>query len=160
MKTLKAQPLTHEAFHKYGDFANMVPEVFYDQYLDLCRMDFGRPYQDVTFSVLLSKYDGSGEMIAEMAEYHSWTGQGTMPIDGDVIMYVARPTTGDCPLDEFEAFYVPMGTMVSFNPGVWHATPLAINKEVHNLLVFPRRTWVNDVFFYNFTDEEKIKIEL
>jgi len=59
--------------------------------------------------------------IIDSIEYHSNTGEGMLPLDGDVVLYFAPATAnGETPLDDFEAFIVPKGTMVTIRAGVWH----------------------------------------
>ena len=158
MRTLTAKPLTRDAFYKYGNFCNLVPEELPDANLDQISLDLGRPFQNVAFSML--RIYPEKEIIAPMAERHDWTGQGILPLDGDVVIYVARPTASpdDCPVEKMEAFYVPKLTMITLNPGVWHFTPYS-NKEVVNvMLTLPNRTWAHDVVFYGFSEEEKFRI--
>lgn len=158
MRTIKAQKLTHEAFHTFGTFADFVPAEMPDVNMDLVTLDMGRAYQNASFSLI--KAQPSPHNVAVMGEYHSWTGQVFLPMDGDVLLYVARPTTGQCPVDKMQAFYVPQGTMVAVRPGVWHFSPIAVKDPVHVMLSLPQRTWANDVSFYGFTEEEKFAIEL
>ncbi len=158
MKTLKAQKLTREAFHPYGDYCNLTPETMPDANLDQINLDMGRPYQNVSFSML--RVMPSKEIIAPMSECHDWTGQGILPLDGDVVIYVGRPTAGDCPVEKMQVFYVPKYTLITIKPGVWHFTPYTTKTPVNTLLVMPCRTWAHDVTFYTFKEEEKFKIEM
>lgn len=156
MRTIKAQPLTRDAFHQYGDYCNLVPEQLPDANLDQISLDMGRPYQNVAFSVI--KVVPVEEIVAPMAECHEWTGQMILPLDGDVVLYVARPTAGECPVEKMEAFYVPKLTLITIKPGIWHFTPYTTKTPVNTLLALPNRTWSHDVTFYTFKEEEKFKI--
>lgn len=158
MRTIQAEKLTHDAFHTFGDFANMLPEQIPDVNMDQVLLDMGRPYENCAFSLIRAQVSENNTAI--MAEYHSWTGQAFLPLDGDVLMYVARPTTGDCPIEKMRAFFVPKGTLVVVKPGVWHFTPLAVDHPVNVMLALPQRTWANDVTFYGFKDEEKFQINI
>jgi ureidoglycolate lyase len=158
VRTIKAQALTHESFHFFGSFADFLPEKIPDINLDLLTLDMGRPYEMASFSLIRAQ--PAPQNIAVMSEYHSWTGQIFLPLDGDVLLYVARPTTGECPVEKMQAFYVPQGTMISIKPGVWHFSPLAVKNPVNVMLALPQRTWANDVTFYSFTEEEKFAIEI
>lgn len=159
MRTIKAQALTREAFHRYGDFCYLTPETLPDANLDQIDMDMGRPYQNVSFSMI--RVMPCEEIIAPMAERHDWTGQAILPLDGDVIIYVARPTAAadDCPTEKMQAFIVPKLTMITLKPGVWHFTPYSTTGPVNTLLALPCRTWAHDVVFYGFKEEEKFRIE-
>lgn len=158
MRKIKAEKLSHEAFHFYGDFADMIPEQLPDMNMDQVLLDLGRPYENCAFSLIRSQVCENNTAI--MAEYHSLTGQAFLPMDGDVLLYVARPTTGDCPIEKMRAFYVPKGTLVVVKPGVWHFTPMAVERPVNVMISLVQRTWANDVTFYGFKDEEKFQIEI
>lgn len=158
MRTIKAQSLTHDTFHFFGTFADFLPEEMPDMNMDQVTLDMGRPYQIASFSLIRAK--PSPGNVAVMAEYHSWTGQLFLPLDGDTLLYVARPTTGDCPVEKMQAFYVPKGTMIAIKPGVWHFTPLAVKDPVNVMISIPQRTWANDVTFYGFSEAEKFAIEI
>jgi ureidoglycolate lyase len=87
------------------------------------------------------------ELKIDVSEFHSSTGEGNMPLDGDIYIHVAPPTAGaDVPLDELEVFLVPQGTAVVIKPGVWHHAPFATEKgaTVNTVILLPQRTYAND----------------
>ncbi|MDD4796276.1 MAG: ureidoglycolate lyase [Eubacteriales bacterium] len=160
MRSIKAQPLTRDAFRKYGDFCNLLLDGPGGFTPDMIETNMGRPYQGASFAICRTL--PAEQMVVRAAEYHTWTGEGIIPLDGDVVIHVGKAVSprAKCPIEDMEAFYIPKGTMVTLNPGVWHMAPFSVNCPVNNVIVLPRRTYANDCEFYFFTDEEKFAIEL
>jgi ureidoglycolate lyase len=93
-------------------------------------------------------------------EYHTFTGEGILPLDGDIYVHLAPPTPkGVIPMDKVEAFFVPKGTLLSIRMGVWHGAPFAAGSEPVNVMcVLPERTYANDGYFHMVPEDEQIKI--
>lgn len=163
MRKIKLQKLSCEAFAKYGAYANLIdpqacklgeePSEFFR---DMVRFS-GVPDKTTTFSV--SRVCKRPWLI-DCIEYHTDTGEGMLPIDGDTVMYFAPATgNGDIPLDRFEAFLVPKGTVVSIYPGVWHCGAFPYNSDrVNVLIVLPERTYANDCAFHKLSAQDQIEI--
>ena len=160
MRQIKAQKLTAEAFSKYGSFYDLVnPEgcslgAFYNDKVAL-------PVSGqvpVTFSSL--KMEKPEKLIVDAAEFHNYTGEGILPLDGDVVIHVAPPTKEPVP-ELTEAFIVPKGTVVKLNTGVWHLAPLPIKEDVvHILIVLPERVYANDCTVVEYPEEDQMEIIL
>lgn len=164
MKERKVQPLSRDTFEKYGSFHSMVQ-------MDSERL--GPPPVEFYRDILQTDLHGCNPgfsvtrisprpLVAEKFEYHSYTGEAFMPVDGDVIIHIAPAGKKEpVPYEKTEVYLVPKGTMVSMRPGVWHAAPFAAGNEVvHVLVVLPERTYANDCEVVVFPEEEKIKIKL
>ena len=93
-------------------------------------------------------------------EYHSFTGEGILPLDGDVYVHLAPPSPKSViPKDSVEVFLIPKGTLLTIRMGVWHGAPFAVGTERVNVLcVLPERTYANDGFFHMVPEEEQMKI--
>lgn len=161
MKTIKVQNLTSINFAKYGTYADLLnpngekigasPVEFFRDMAQLKSLQVN----SASFSVCRVT---KREMIIECSECHNFCSEGSIPLDGDVIIYVAPATCGDIPEDKIEAFFVPKGTFVSLNPGVWHQAAYPVDNEAVNVaIILPERTYVNDCKVVNL--KEKIKIE-
>lgn len=161
MRSIKAQALNREAFRKYGDYCNLLLEGPGGFTPDMIETNMGRSYQGASFAICRTLPSEDGQMLVRAAEYHSWTGEGIIPLDGDVIIHVGVPVSprAKCPTETMEAFYVPKGTMVTLNPGVWHMAPFSVDCPVNSIIVLPRRTYANDCEFYFFPEEEQFTIE-
>jgi len=156
--------LSWDNFNQYGSFANMVnPDAYKiggeptEFFRDIVLLNLGQsgPVGLSTCRVL------KRPLVITAIEYHDHTGEGMLPLDGDVILYFAPASPkAAMPLDEFEAFRVPMGTAVTIKPGVWHCGPFADGKDCVNvLIILPERTYANDCVSFDLTEEQQITIE-
>lgn len=162
MKKLRIQKIEKETFEKYGNFQSLTnlsqerlgpPPVEF--FRDILQAELN--YRNPSFSVTRVS---PREMTAEKFEYHNFTGEAFMPLDGDVVIHVAPAgKKGAVPYDKIEAFLIPQHTLIVIKPGVWHAAPFAKeNHTVHTLVVLPERTYANDCEVVLFSKEEKISL--
>jgi ureidoglycolate lyase len=168
MRTIKAQPLSFEAFQKYGVFQNLLdteglakksllpPFGFFP---DMITLDFDSRSLP-TVSVCHVKK--SEKNLGSFLEAHQHTCEGLLPLDGDVIIFVGAafgdPKTFSAA--NLEAFIVPKGTFVKLNSMVLHGTQYPVSDpEVHILCMLPARTFQNDMLANMITsDEERAEI--
>lgn len=160
MRTIKVKPLTAENFKHYGSFASMVnpqgPSVG-DFYRDQVEFPVSGNLP-IGFSPFISRKPE--KMIVTTAEYHDTTCEGVLPLDDDVILHVA-PASKDPVPELTEAFYVPSGTFVKLNVGVWHLAAFpAHNDLVHILIALPERTYKTDCVVVDYKEEDYIEIEM
>lgn len=160
MRIIKAKPITAENFKPYGSFTDLFnPEGYSlgEFYQDRLMMHSSGQMQ-VAFSPLL--VHKPEKMIVDTAEYHNYTQEGVLCLDDDVIVHVA-PAGKEAVPEQTEAFFIPKGTMVLLNAGVWHLSAIPVNKELaHVLIVLPERTYQNDCIVVNYPQEQWIEIEL
>jgi ureidoglycolate lyase len=164
MHSVRAQPLTSEAFAPFGTFRDLIgatgphlgapPITFYRDLLPL--EQGGKP---PVFSICRVT---PRDFVMEVMEYHSHTGEGILPLDGDVLVQVApaTPRAAAFPTAETQVFHVPMGTMLAIRPGVWHHAPFVIGDAAVNVvIVLPERTYANDTTYLPLEGDMKIHIE-
>ncbi|HEX2939265.1 MAG TPA: ureidoglycolate lyase [Ruminiclostridium sp.] len=161
MKTIKVQKLTQEAFAKYGVFADMIHpqgEKFGEAPVEFFRdMVQLKSFHVNSTSLSVCRVTNRDNVI-EVSESHSYCSEGSLPIDGDIIIHVAPAAAGDVPEDKIEAFLVPKGTAVILNPGVWHHAGYPFSCDSVNVLtILPERTYANDCKVVEL--KEKIQIE-
>lgn len=163
MKKTVIKKLTVAGFKPYGSYSDMVnpngPKLGFGKvefYRDMEVLTLGTTTQ-ASFSVTKVQ---KRENIIDAMECHMNSGEGCMPLDGDILVHVAPASPKDkVPMDQVEVFYVPQGTLLALRPGVWHCAPFAVNKDAVNcLVVLPERTYATDVVFYMVPKEEQIKI--
>ena len=112
----------------------------------------------IAFSPLVSRKPE--KMIITTVEYHNTTCEGVMPLDDDAILHVA-PASKDPVPELTEAFYVPKGTFVKLNVGVWHLAAMPINLETaHVMITLPERIYKSDCVVVEYKEEDYVKIEL
>lgn len=164
MKTVKVQPLTREAFHKYGDYAALIDP--------LTEPATGPKDGVIAFFRDMLPVETAGapcfstcriqprDMIVTDAEYHDHTCEAAMPLDQDAVVWVAPATAGKkFPADEVEAFLVPKGTIIKLRPGVWHHAAFAVeNKTLNVMIVLPERTYDVDCYCISVPAEEQVKV--
>ena len=158
-KEAKIKELSTEAFKPYGSYANMVKPTGPKMggfHPDMAVMTLGQA-NEAAFSVTQVQ---KKENIIDAMECHNHTGEGILPLDGDVLVHVAPASRTDkVPMDQVEVFRVPKGTLITLRPGVWHCAPFAENADVVNILVvLPERTYANDIYFYMVPKADQIRI--
>jgi len=163
MRKVRIKELTHESFSPYGSFANLINpnsikigDAPIEFYRDMVLLNLGNNNQ-ASFSVCrVLKRD----LVIDLTEYHNFSGEGTLPLDGDVLMHVGPATPeGEIPVDKIEVFRVPKGTFVSIRPGVWHHAVFAYKCDyVNTLIVLPERTYANDCKVCKLEGEDRIQI--
>lgn len=160
MRKIKVQQLSKTTFEPFGAYYDITsPDGFGlgSFYPDRVRFPVsGR--MPVGISAL--KSDKLTPMTVTKAEYHNYTSEGILCLNDDVVIHVAPAS--DVPVPELtEAFYVPKGTFVRLNPGVWHMAALPVNvEEAQVLIVLPERTYKNDCVVVEYSEKEQIEIEL
>lgn len=165
MKTIKYRELSRDAFAVYGSYAHMVnPAV---EKIGAEPIEF---FRDMVQSSLGTDTRGSFGVcrvskrpyIIDVSEYHDTCAEAMMPLDGDVLVHVAPAVPGAIfPFDKVEVFLVPRGTLFCMNAGVWHHGPYTLGTDVVNCLVMiPERLYARDCKVYEFSDDERIKIEV
>ena len=160
MHQIKAQPLTEAAFRKYGTFQNLLDDESLAQngirsggfFPDMLTLNFGK---DTLPSVCVCSVQKKPMIIASM-EVHGKTCEGLLPIDADVVVYVGIPARNveDFSVKDCEAFIIPKGTFVRYEPLVMHGTQFPLNADAaHLLCMLPQRTFFNDMHVKRLTDD-------
>ena len=163
MKTIKAQPLTHEEFAPFGQFYTMdkpdgyalcgeIHKFFPDRLT-------GAAYQSLGFSPILVKKPDP--MIINMQEYHTTTWEMIMPLNDDMILHVAPASGGTAVPELTKAFIVPKNTLVKLNAAIWHLAPLPVHEnQLAALIILPECTYANDCTVVDLDPEQYFEIVL
>lgn len=163
MRKVKVKELSLAAFQEYGNFVGLA---------NLKNYHFGEPPVEFFRDMLQQSLGGHDivsysanriaqrPMIVTKSEFHSHTGEGLLPLDGDILIHAGPATRSHVfPANEIEIFHVPKLTLVTLKPGVWHHAPFAYKCDsVHVLIVLPERTYANDCTVLELKDDEKIEI--
>jgi ureidoglycolate lyase len=163
MRTVTAEPLTLETFAAFGSYANLIqpdgprlgaPPIEF--FRDALPLELGG--KSPVFSVCRVE---ARDLLIDVLEYHSHTGEGILPLDGDVLVQVApaTPANDPVPLEAVRVFHVPRGTMLSIRPGVWHHAPFSLEGAVNVLIVLPERTYANDCVVVPLEGSQRVRIE-
>ena len=159
MKEIKISKLTRDAFAPFGTFTKLVDynTERFGFFPDLIQLNLGGTHLP-SFSV--NRNQETEVKIIRGAEGHTNTGEGIMPIDGDILIHVAPPSRPDR-LDSslIKVFLVPAGTFVALRPGAWHLSPFPYKKEiVYTMVVLPERTYAKDSYHVRFEEADYIQI--
>jgi len=164
MKTVAVQDLDLASFQTFGSFSNLIdPKSFgfgkppVEFYRDIIQQDLGG---SATASYAICRVEAR-PLVITSAEFHNQTCEGILPLDNDVLIHVGPGTSphGPVPVDDFQVYRVPKGTMVILRPGVWHHAPYTANGQPANvLIVLPERTYVNDCIAVRIEEERQLEI--
>lgn len=152
MKDIVAQELTQENFQKYGRFCNMLAQGQNDQSAFFPDRLTWLPMAEMGASV---GYACPCEMRIPWYEYHAATSELRLPLDGDMVIYVGEPSE-EPDAERFDAFIVPLGTMICLKPGVVHGRQFPLRDQpVHVLVLSEAATWENDAKTWRLAPEEQ-----
>lgn len=163
MRTIKAQRLSLESFHQYGNFTDLIdpkgeaigeyPAKFYR---DMVSIYPGN--QMLGFSVI---HTDRQKMIPEQAEQHERGTEVLLPLEDDVVIFVAPATNKTYPSGKEEAFILPKGTLVTLNPGVWHKAPFPLSKDkAATLVILPEREYALDCIVVDINEDQRFEMVL
>lgn len=157
------QPLTKELFAPYGAFADLLHPAGAQMggpgaafFPDLLRLFPGAAMAGVSVVRTAPR-----PMTVDVAEQHDLATELLLPLDGDIVCFVAPACAAAFPPEQTEAFLVPRGTAVAINPGVWHKAPFpAASQTVNTLVLLPERTYAVDCRVQTLAAEEQLRIML
>lgn len=163
MNTIKAVPITNEAFASFGQFYQMDAPKGYALCGELHKFFPDRLVADcqhrIGYSPILVKKPE--KMIITQQEYHTTTWEMIMPLNDDMVLHVA-PASAGTPVPELaQAFIVPKNTLVKINSAIWHLAPLPASKEeLTAMIILPECTYANDCTVVDFKPEQYFEIVL
>ena len=161
MRTLKAEPLTHEAFAPFGQFYPMEAPTGYALCGELHQFFPDRLTADsghrVGYSPILVKKPE--KMLITQQEYHTTTWEMILPMDDDMILHVA-PASAGTPVNHLaKAFLVPKHTLVKMNAAIWHLAPLpATQEQLAAMIILPECTYANDCTVVDLPEDQIFEI--
>ena len=163
MKTLKAVPISHEAFAPFGQFYSMDAPKGYALCGELHSFFPDRLVADsqhrVGYSPILVKKPE--KMIITQQEYHTTTWEMIMPMNDDMILHVAPASAGTPVTEHAKAFIVPKNTLVKLNAAIWHLAPLPASAEVlSSMIILPECTYANDCTVVDLPAAQQFEIVL
>lgn len=161
MRTVNAKKLTLEDYHSYGEFANLTDPK--GEYIGESPVRF---YRD-----MVSAWTGNVQtafsivqvdrmkMIPSEAEQHEKGTEVLIPMEDDVVIFVAPATNKEYPYGREEAFIIPKGYMVTIKPGVWHKAPYPLNREkASTLVILPEREYAVDCINVSIENDQQFEI--
>ena len=118
MREIHPQALDREAFRLYGDFMDLlrVPQIERREGDNIFAPDLLKLHLDgrMPASVCVARVSECERVISAL-EYHQFTCEGILPLDGDIDIFVG-PSSFRVDPETVVAFRVPKGTFVRLNP--------------------------------------------
>lgn len=161
MKTIKAEPLTNEAFAPFGQFYKMAEPDGYALCGEIHKFYPDRVNADsnhrVGYSPIVVKKPE--KMVITQQEYHTTTWEMILPLDDDMILHCAPASAGTPVTDLAKAFIVPKHTLVKMNAAIWHLAPLPANNDsLTAMIILPECTYANDCTVVDLTEDQQFEI--
>jgi len=142
-KIIKPIPITKENFSKFGDMIstnNIKPlEInngYAKRYDGIANLNTANENGETTISIF-SALKRNFPMKIDMMEKHPLGSQAFIPMKETTFIVFVAPKGEKPDLNKIEAFIIPPGIGVNYDPGVWHF-PL-ISTEDMNFLVVDRK---------------------
>tara|TARA_B110000208_G_scaffold185470_1_gene240656 strand:- start:242 stop:736 length:495 start_codon:yes stop_codon:yes gene_type:complete len=160
--TINPIPITKENFSKFGDMittADIKPikinEGYAKRFDGIANLDTSKDNGETTISIF-SALKRSFPMKIDMMEKHPLGSQAFIPMKQTTFLAFVAPE-GDKPdLNKIEAFIVPPGIGVNYNPGIWHF-PLIATEDMNFLVV--DRKGSGDNLVIEHLDKEEITLK-
>ena len=160
--TIKPKPITKENFKKFGDMITTndikpleINEGYAKRYDGIAKLDTKKENGESTISIF-SALKRSFPMKVDMMEKHPLGSQAFIPMKETTFLAFVAPE-GDKPyINKVEAFIIPNGIGINYNPGVWHF-PLIATEDM-NFLVVDRKGEGDNLVLHDL-DKENIILE-
>jgi ureidoglycolate lyase len=141
MKTLKAQPLTREAFAPFGDVIGTDGARHYpinngttERYHDLAKVDVGSGDGRPLISIFVGQ-PFTPPVAIQMMERHPLGSQAFMPLDNRPYLVAVAPNGPDDRPGEPLVFLATGMQGVSYAPNTWHHPLISLEAESRFLVV-------------------------
>ncbi|WP_247121483.1 ureidoglycolate lyase [Kordiimonas marina] len=165
MRTVKAEPLTAEAFRPFGDVIEVNDAARHfpinygqtERYHDLAAIDCGADGGRVGVSLFRST-PVDGPITIRVMEYHPLSSQAFMPLGAYPYLVVVAPK-GAFDAAKMRVFKAMPGQGVNYHPGTWHHFSLAL-EAVSDFLVIDRIGEGDNCVEHELTADEQVTVSL
>ena len=158
--TIYPKPITKENFSKFGDVITTddikpleINNGYAERFDGIANLDTSKDNGETTICIF-SALKRSFPMKIDMMEKHPLGSQAFVPMKETTFLVFVAPKATKPNLHKIEAFVVPPGIGVNYNPGIWHF-PL-ISTEDMNFLVIDRKGSGDNLVIENLDKEEVI----
>ena len=156
--TVNPKLITKENFSKFGDVITTddikpleINEGYAKRFDGIANLNTSKDNGETTICIF-SALKRSFPMKIDMMEKHPLGSQAFVPMKETTFLVFVAPE-GDKPnLSKAEAFIVPPGIGVNYNPGTWHF-PLIATEDM-NFLVVDRKGYGDNLVIENLNKEE------
>jgi ureidoglycolate lyase len=158
--TINPKPITKENFSKFGDMITTddikpleINNGYAKRFDGIANLNTSKDNGETTICIF-SALKRSFPMKIDMMEKHPLGSQAFVPMKETTFLVFVAPKGVKPNLNEVEAFIVPPGIGVNYNPGTWHF-PL-ISTEDMNFLVVDRKGSGDNLVIESLDKEEVI----
>ena len=158
--TIYPKPITKENFSKFGDVITTddikpleINNGYAERFDGIANLDTSKDNGETTICIF-SALKRSFPMKIDMMEKHPLGSQAFVPMKETTFLVFVAPKATKPNLHKIEAFVVPPGIGVNYNPGIWHF-PL-ISTEDMNFLVVDRKGSGDNLVIENLDKEAVI----
>ena len=155
---IKPKLITKENFKKFGDMISTedikpleINNGFARRYDGIANLDTKKNNGESTICIF-SALKRSFPMKIDMMEKHPLGSQAFIPMKETVFLSFVAPEGEKPDLTRVEAFIIPKGIGVNYNPGIWHF-PL-ISTEDMNFLVVDRKGEGDNLIIHDLKEED------
>ncbi|MFW5695093.1 MAG: ureidoglycolate lyase [Alkalispirochaeta sp.] len=161
-KKLSIEEATASSLEKYGELltnADTAPAADNDVFAFWNDVSVGDFEGAASFGMVHTK---PGDLRVPMLERHVRTTETLVPLDEDIVLVLAEPSSGELPdLETARAFKIPRGAGITLKRGTWHYVPLVPSKiDARTLVVFRQGTPAEDLEVRQLADEFGTTIEV
>ena len=161
-KIIKPMPITKKNFSKYGDVISIkdikpleINNGYAKRYDCIANLNTSNDNGETTISIF-SALKRNFPMKIDMMEKHPLGSQAFIPMKETTFLAFVAPEEEKLNLNKIEAFIIPPGIGINYNPGTWHF-PL-ISTEDMNFLVVDRKGSGDNLVIENL-DKENITLK-
>ena len=158
--TVNPKLITKENFSKFGDVVTTddikpleINEGYAKRFDGIANLNTSKDNGETTICIF-SALKRSFPMKIDMMEKHPLGSQAFVPMKETTFLVFVAPKGGKLNLCEAEAFIVPPGIGVNYNPGTWHF-PLIATEDM-NFLVVDRKGSGDNLVIENLNKEEVV----
>jgi ureidoglycolate lyase len=158
--TINPKPITKENFSKFGDMITTndikpleINNGYAKRFDGIANIDTSKDNGETIISIF-SALKRSFPMKIDMMEKHPLGSQAFVPMKETTFLVFVAPKGNKPDLDKIEAFIVPPGMGVNYNPGTWHF-PLIATEDM-NFLVVDRKGSGDNLVIENLDNKEVI----
>jgi len=161
-KIIKPIEITKKNFSKFGDMIStkdikplQINNGYAKRYDNIASINTNKDNGETTISIF-SALKRNFPMKIDMMEKHPLGSQAFIPMKETTFLAFVAPEGKKPDLNKIEAFIIPPGIGINYNPGIWHF-PL-ISTEDMNFLVVDRKGNGDNLIIENL-DKENISLK-
>ena len=158
--TVNPKLITKENFSKFGDVVTTddikpleINEGYAKRFDGIANLNTSKDNGETTICIF-SALKRSFPMKIDMMEKHPLGSQAFVPMKETTFLVFVAPEGDNPNLSKAEAFIVPPGIGVNYNPGTWHF-PLIATEDM-NFLVVDRKGSGDNLVIENLNKEEVV----